>query len=327
MIRIARAMRFTHTQGSKRDAASALLRGGGQGADEIGDEFGHVWLAGKLGDTLDDRAAYDDAVSGMGDLAGLIGIGNAKADGDGKVRGPPNGSYAAGHGRSHAGLLARNAFAGNVIDKTTRACSDAGDSLIGGGGSDEADTTRATYVSKFGCIFIGRKIEDEEAIDAGGLGIAMECLESQGHQGVDVGVEDDGNLRITPNLPDAIENAMRSRASIEGALRGELIDDAVSQGIGEWDTEFKDIDASLFQGEGKGASSLEAGIACADICNKCLGTPCAQGSKRAIDTILIHGAGNVGPMDPIGGLGPHAGGRRLYFEALSSMYLMTSPTV
>ena len=100
-----------------------------------------------------------------------------------------------------------------------------------------------------GLIFFGRKIENQKAVDSGFGRFAMERLESKLENRVQVSVEDNWDLRAPADLADAIEDAGDRRAGFERALGGELIDQAICQGIGKRNAELNDVDASFFESE------------------------------------------------------------------------------
>ena len=87
--------------------------GGGKGGD-----FGvEIWVGSEISDAAHNGASNDDRITILGDLSGLLGGGNAESDGDGEVG---VGFYFA-HLRTdasrEAGLLAGDAFAGDVVNK------------------------------------------------------------------------------------------------------------------------------------------------------------------------------------------------------------------
>lgn len=66
-------------------------------------------------------------------------------------------------------------------------------------------------------------------------------------------------------MADGIEHAGGGGSGGEAALGGELVDDAIGEGVTEGDAEFEDIDAGLVEGEGELAGGIEVGVTGADI--------------------------------------------------------------
>jgi len=116
-----------------------------------------------------------------------------------------------------------------------------------------------------GLIFFRREIENQKAIHSGFGRFAMERLESKLENRVQVSVEDNRDLRTPADLADAIEDAGNRRAGLERALGGELIDQAICQGIGKRNAELKDVDASFFESEREVDRARQIRIAGADV--------------------------------------------------------------
>jgi len=133
--------------------------------------------------------------------------------------------------------------------------------------------------------FLGRKIEDEETIDTGGGGVLDEPGEADAVEEVEVDVEDDGDLGVATDVGDGLEDAGRGGAGGEAALGGELVDDAIGEGIAEGHTEFEDIDAGLIEGEGELVGGFEMGITGTDIDDESLAVLVVEEGKAGFDTI------------------------------------------
>lgn len=239
----------------------------GEGADEGADLGGEGGIGAELGDAVDDGGADDDGVGVGGDLAGLIGIGDAEADGDGELGMLTDALGHVADGSADGGLHAGDAFAGDVVDEALGAACDTFDAGIRGGGSDEPDGAHAGLAHE-GLVVIGflrGQIEDEEAIDTGGGGLGDEVIEADAMEEVEIDVEDDGDLGVASDVGDGLEDGRRGGAGGEAALGGELVDDAIGEGIAEGDTEFEDIDTGLIEFEGELAGGFEVGITGADV--------------------------------------------------------------
>ena len=95
--------------------------------------------------------------------------------------------------------------------------------------------------------FLRREVEHEQAVRAGLEGLEAEALDAVGVDEVEVGVEDDGDLRLGAHGLENFEDARRGRAGLERALGGELVDDAVGEGIGKGDAELDDVGPGAFE--------------------------------------------------------------------------------
>ena len=98
-------------------------------------------------------------------------------------------------------------------------------------------------------IFLGRKVENQKAIHASFPCRAMETLESELKDWVQVSVKNDRNLGLSANFADAIKNTGNGGARLQGPLRGQLVDQAIGEWIGEGDAELDNVGACLFQRE------------------------------------------------------------------------------
>lgn len=254
--------------GKGSDGRSSVgMDGIGKGADEGADLGSEGGIGAELGDPVDDGGADDDGVGVGGHFAGLIGIGDAEADGDGQLGMLTD---AAGHvadGSADGGLHAGDTFAGDVVDEALGAAGDPFDAGIRGGGSDEPDGAHAGLPHE--CLivigFLRGQIEDEESIDTGGGGLGDEVVETDAMEEVEIDVEDDGDLGVASDVGDGLEDFGRGGAGGEATLGGELVDDAIGEWIAEGDTEFEDIDSGVIEFEGELAGGFEVGIAGANV--------------------------------------------------------------
>jgi len=137
-----------------------------------------------------------------------------------------------------------------------------------------------------GLIFLRRKIENQKAVDAGVARFAMKTFESELEDRIQVGVEDDRDLGARPDLADAIEDARNSGARFQGALGRQLIDEAVGERIGKWNSELEDVGAGFFQRESEIDGTGEIGIAGADVDDECFLISGSERFETLIDSIL-----------------------------------------
>jgi hypothetical protein len=105
-----------------------------------------------------------------------------------------------------------------------------------------------------GAGFLGREIDDEEAVDAGGGSGLGEAVEAVFEEGVVVAEEHDGDVGLGAETGGHLQGFGERHAGVERALGGFLDDGAVGGGVGEGDAEFEDVEAG---GHG-GAEDLEA---------------------------------------------------------------------
>ena len=149
-----------------------------------------------LADAADDGAADDDGVGFSGDFGGLVGSGNTEAD----CHGERGVFFDLGDLRRDAdrevGLLAGDAFARDIVNKTLGGFRDEFHALRWGRGRDEADReeTVGFHQLRVASGFVGREVEDEQAIGSGGGGIGMEAVVAVDVDRIQVGEEDDGDL-------------------------------------------------------------------------------------------------------------------------------------
>src|SRR5437763_9025365 len=113
----------------------------------------------------------------------------------------------------------------------------------------------------------------------------MEPIESELKDRVQVGVEDDRDLRATTDLANAIENAANRRAAFERTLGRELVHQTIREGIGERDPEFENVDAGVFQDERELNRSRQIGIARADVGDERLFVLLSERNETLVDSI------------------------------------------
>ena len=188
----------------------------------------------QFSDPIHDGAADNNSVRERGDLAGLFGVGDTKADADGKRGGFfQEGNFFTEGGREvllHPG----DAFAGDIVDKSGRRGDKGTDAGFGSGGSNENDPSQ--FASRWKVVggFLGGKIEKEESIGAGADGIGFKLLPAVGENRVVVGEENERDVAFLVAEPfNEFQDSGQGGAGFEGALATELVDDAVCQRIGK----------------------------------------------------------------------------------------------
>ena len=134
-------------------------------------------------------------------------------------------------------------------------------------------------------IFLRRKIEDQQAVDASLRSLTMETLKTELENRVHVGIKDDRHLRTGADLANAIEHSRNGDAGFQGTLSGELIDQAVGQRVGKWDSQFDDICAGLFESQSEVNRSRKIRIAGADVSDECFFVASPQSRETLVDSI------------------------------------------
>ena len=168
----------------------------GYGLDEFDDFFGEVLGGAVLADAANDGAADDHGIGLAGDFGGLVGSGNAEADGHGKRGVFFDLGDLGGDADREAGLLAGDAFARDLVNETLGGFRDEFHALRWGRGRDEADREETVGFHQFRVAsgFIGREVEDEQTVSSGGRGIGVEAVVAVDVNGIEIGEEDDGDL-------------------------------------------------------------------------------------------------------------------------------------
>ena len=89
----------------------------GDGRDESGDFGVEIQVGSKFADAAYDGTTDDDGVAFLGDFRCLFGSGNAESDGDREMRVGFDFANLGTDACGEAGLLASDAFAGNVVNE------------------------------------------------------------------------------------------------------------------------------------------------------------------------------------------------------------------
>ena len=142
--------------------------------------------------------------------------------------------------------------------------------------------------------FVRRKIQNQHAIDAGLGSFLVEFFESVDVDRIEVGVEDDGNIRDKTDTAHGLQHFVQSGSGLEGTLGAQLIDHAVGQRIGERNSKLDHIDASLGQSRHQTLGSLEGRIAGRDVSDKSAAVDRAQGGELFVDPVR-HSRTVLGP--------------------------------
>ena len=247
----------------------------------------HFGGAAETGDLIDDGAADDDGFGVLRDEGGLFRRGDSEADGN-RERGVSadfRGHLADGVG--DLGLHSRDAFARDVVDETRGPLDDERDAVVGRGGRDEVDDGQPGVAHEGFVVvgFLGREVEDEQAIDARGGGIADELRDAAAVEEVVVNVEHEGNLRVAADGADGVENLGGRGAGLEAALGGELVHEAVGERIAEGHADFEDVHARAIKGEGELARGLKVWVTTADVNDETFPALRPQPDKTIINAI------------------------------------------
>ena len=215
------------------------------GGDEGGDFGLEIWMGAKFSDAADDGAADNDSIAFLGDLSGLFGGGNAESDGDGEVRVGFDFANLGTDAVREASLLAGDAFAGDVVNEALCGFRNQLHAFGRCGGSNESNGQETVGLHELGvaCGFIWGKIEDQNAVRAGGGSICMELVEAIDINRVQISKEDDRDFRGRADLFHCIKHSQYASSGIDGATRCRLDRGPIGKGIGKGDAEFDDVHA------------------------------------------------------------------------------------
>ena len=186
-------------------------------------------------------------------------------------------------------MLAGDAFARDIVDEAAGGFRDEFHAGGGRGGGDEADGEQAVGFGEFGVAggFVGGEVEDQEAVGAGCGGVGVEAVEAVDIDGVQVGEEDDGDLRGGADFFDGCEDAGDGGACGEGAAGGGLDGGPVGEGVGKRDAEFENVGAGFFEGGGELDGGFERGVAGGDVGDEAGLAGGAEGLEFLVDA--VHG--------------------------------------
>ena len=262
------------------------MNGLGDRFKEGGDFGKELGGAAEFGDPIHDGATHDNSVCQGGDLSRLFGVGDSKADTNGKRGGFFEKGNFFSKGCGKALLHSSHAFTGNVVDEA-RSGGDEGTNT--GFGCSRGDQNDAAQVASGGEVvggFLGRKIEEKKSIRSSLNSGRFKLFPAEGEDRVVVGEEDEwhGALFFS-QLGDESQNSWESGAGFEGALASELVDDAIGQGIGERDAKFDDVGSCLDQGRNELCGGGEIGITGYEIGDESFPLLLFEAGKEVVDPV------------------------------------------
>jgi len=258
----------------------------GDRAKKGGDFGNQLGGTAQLPDPIHDGAADDDSVSECSDLAGLFGVGDAKADADGKGGGFfQEGNFFA-EGSREVLLHSGDAFAGDIVDESGGRGDEGADAGFGGGGGDEDDPSQVATRGKVVGGFLGGKVEKEKSVGADSDGIGFKLLPAIGENRVVVGEENERDVAFLVAQPfDEFQYAGQGGARFEGSLATELVDNAVGQRIGKGNAEFDQVGTSFCQGGDQSGGGVEVGIAGYEIGDEGFSLLFFEAGKEFVDPV------------------------------------------
>ena len=116
--------------------------------------------------------------------------------------------------------------------------------------------------------FLRREIDDEEAVDAGGVGRLREAVETVLEEGIVIAEEQDGDVGFAAQARGHLQGLGQRHARLEGADGGFLDDGAVGGGVRERDAEFKDVEAGAAGGAENGKARFGVGVAGGEVADE-----------------------------------------------------------
>lgn len=190
-------------------------------------------------------------------------------------------------GVGNVGAFTGHAFARDVVNETLGRCGDFAQTNRGCGWGDQPNGFEAVEAGQLlvGDHFLGWQIQNQHAIDTDGGSFSMKVFKTMDIDRVQVGVENDGNLRDLANLGNGSEYAFHSCSSIQSPLRRHLVDDAIRQRVRKWNAQLDEINAGLFQLWNQTNRLLQVGIASGDVGNKTGFAPMFEIGKFGVDAV------------------------------------------
>ena len=113
--------------------------------------------------------------------------------------------------------------------------------------ADEVDAGRAGRIAKV-VVFLGRNVDDDEAIDAGSRRVSQEALDAVAENRIEIAHQENRRGRVAgAEFRHHVERGAHSLAALERPQAGHLHRSAVGHGVRERQTQFDDIGAGCGQ--------------------------------------------------------------------------------
>ncbi len=114
-------------------------------------------------------------------------------------------------------------------------------------------------------FFVVRNVGDDEAVAANFFGAFAKLFETVGEGDVEIGHEEERDLRLGGEALHELEGVLYRGAAFEGLEIGLGDGGAVGDGVGKWDLDFDERRAGIGHGEGDFFGFLERGVAGHDV--------------------------------------------------------------
>src|SRR6266481_1441924 len=219
--------------------------------------------------------------SGIGEApenGNVAGKRDAEADGDGELRDAAGAADERGEIVGQGILRARNAGAGNQIEKAGRAGGDFREAFVCGSRSAKKNGVEKVRAENAAIVvgFFRREIGGENSVRAGRRCGRCEFFEAHLQDGIVVAKENKRDLGRLTNATDKIENTGESCPGSQSALRSALDRRPIRERIAEGHAEFDYVRAGLSKCADKFQRSVKGWIAGGDVSDDAKFAGCAQ---------------------------------------------------
>src|SRR5882757_4258212 len=191
-----------------------------EGADAFAESLSGSFYGWRFFNFRDKGGADDGGIGKAAKNRNMTGKRNAETDSDGKLGDAARPSKECGEIVGEDILCARNARAGNEIEKTGRAAGNLREALVGRSGRAEENCvemmSRKNAAIVFG--FLRREVGGENAVSASGCSGGGKFFKAHLQDGIVVAEENERNLRGLANTAYEVENAAKSRTRFECPL-------------------------------------------------------------------------------------------------------------
>ena len=186
-----------------------------------------------------------------------------------------------------ARLFAGHPLARDIVNETLCRLGDEFHALGRSRGSNETDREKTVgfHQLRIARGFVGRQVENQEAVRSSGGGIRMEPVESVNVNGIQIGEENDGNLGASANLTHGIQHTRDRSSGIQRTTRGGLNGRSIRQRIRKGNAQLDNIHPRLLESRNKGRGGFQIGIPRRDVGDEATLSGGAEGFKFRVDAV------------------------------------------
>jgi len=191
-----------------------------QSANKFTNPSNHWVAAGAPLDFLNNRAAYDRAVSVPPDIAHVARRRNSKTNRHRQIGAPAHPANQLFRSPLHFFPRSRYASARDCVEKSARACRYLLQALVTGGWRDEKDWVEGIRTQKLlpiGCFFRDQ-VGNQDTIHSRGSRFAHESLESELQERIEITEKHYRYFHLAPCRAQAVEKGGQRGAVPQGAL-------------------------------------------------------------------------------------------------------------